>query len=248
MSAQPVVLVTGATSGIGRATALRLGSSGHHVAAVGRDTDALAMIASDTLHSFPADLMDLDQIPSLVAQVQARLGPISGLVNAAGVIATGSIADTADDAMEAMMRLNVRAPFALMRCCHSDLKVARGAVVNVSSVTGLRPFPGLAPYCVSKAALDHLTRCAAIEWAADGIRVNAVNPGVVRTNLHRRGGMDEAAYADFLQRTVQAHPLGRVGEPGEVAALIAFLLSTDSGWITGECVPIDGGRHLTAAR
>lgn len=248
MASLPVVLVTGATSGIGHATAQRLGRTGHRVAAIGRDRAALDALTSDRTTGFAADLMELDALPALVDRVRDQLGPITGLVNAAGVIASGAIADTSDADLEAMMRLNVHAPFALMRACHADLKAARGAVVNVSSVTGLRPFPNLAPYCVSKAALDHLTRCAAIEWAADGIRVNAVNPGVVRTNLHRRGGMDEDTYAGFLQRTVNAHPLGRVGEPDEVAALIGFLLSADSGWITGECVPIDGGRHLTAAR
>jgi len=249
MSARPVVLVTGATSGIGRATALRLARTGHTVAAIGRDTTALDALASEHIHGFTADLMQLDGIPGLVERIRAALGPIGGLVNAAGIIASGPIATTSDADLEAMMRLNVRAPFALMRACHADLSAAEnGAVVNVSSVTGLRSFPNLAPYCVSKAALDHLTRCAALEWAPEGIRVNAVNPGVVRTNLHRRGGMDPDAYAAFLERTVNAHPLGRVGEPDEVAALIAFLLSSDSGWITGECVPIDGGRHLTAAR
>jgi NAD(P)-dependent dehydrogenase (short-subunit alcohol dehydrogenase family) len=249
MSPLPVALVTGATSGIGRATALKLAETGHQVAAVGRDTAALASLDHPQICGFSADLMDLSAIPGLVEQVRSTLGPVARLVNCAGVIASGAIADTTDADLEAMMRLNVHAPFALLRACHADLKAdGAGAVVNVSSVTGLRPFPNLAPYCVSKAALDHLTRCAAIEWAADGIRVNAVNPGVVRTNLHRRGGMDGDAYAAFLERTVAAHPLGRVGRPEEVASLICFLLSTEAGWVTGECVPIDGGRHLTAAR
>ena len=249
MSTSPVALVTGATSGIGRATALKLAATGHQVAAIGRDAAALATLDHPAIEGFVADLMSLDAIPALVDRVRSTLGPVERLVNCAGVIASGAIADTDDDALEAMMRLNVRAPFALLRACHADLKASgQGAVVNVSSVTGLRPFPNLAPYCVSKAALDHLTRCAAIEWAEDGIRVNAVNPGVVRTNLHKRGGMDAGTYAAFLTRTVAAHPLGRIGEPDEVATLICFLLSPDAGWVTGECVPIDGGRHLTAAR
>ena len=244
-------VVTGATSGIGRATVLHLVAEGHTVSAIARDTSALDALHTTTAGAAvpcPADLLSLDSIPPLVDGIVAAHGAIQGLVNCAGVIASGAIADTADGDLERMMRLNVHAPFALMRACYAALRASKGAVVNVSSVTGLRPFPNLAPYCVSKAAIDHLTRCAAIEWAADGIRVNAINPGVIRTNLHKRGGMDEDAYAAFLARTVGAHPLGRVGEPEEAADLIAFLLSDAARWITGACVPLDGGRHLTAAR
>ena len=121
-------------------------------------------------------------------------------------------------------------------------------MVNVSSVTGLRAFPGLASYCASKAALDHLTRAAALDFAPKGVCVNAVNPGVVVTNLHRRGGMDEEKYAGFLEHAKDTHPLGRAGSPDEIAELIAFLLSEKAAWITGETIAIDGGRHLTCLR
>jgi NAD(P)-dependent dehydrogenase (short-subunit alcohol dehydrogenase family) len=112
----------------------------------------------------------------------------------------------------------------------------------------LRSFPGILAYAVSKAAVDQLTRCAALELAARGVRVNAVNPGVVVTNLHRRSGMGEEQYAAFLERSKETHPMGRAGTPEEIADLIAFLASPNSGWITGETISIDGGRHLTCAR
>ena len=96
--------------------------------------------------------------------------------------------------------------------------------------------------------MDQLTRCAALELAVKGIRVNAINPGVIRTNLHRRGGMDAKAYAAFLEHSKTTHPLGRVGEPEEAAELIAFLATSRSGWITGTTIPIDGGRAQTCAR
>jgi NAD(P)-dependent dehydrogenase (short-subunit alcohol dehydrogenase family) len=106
----------------------------------------------------------------------------------------------------------------------------------------------VAAYCVSKAAVDHLTRCAALDLAPAGVRVNAVNPGVTVTNLHRRSGMDEDRYAAFLERSKSTHPLGRPGTPEEIADLIAFLVSPQAGWITGETIAIDGGRHLTCLR
>ena len=113
-----------------------------------------------------------------------------------------------------MMAINVRAPFRLMREAFPHLKARRGNVVNISSVNGLRAFAGVAVYCSSKAALDHLSRCAALDWAPHGIRVNCINPGVTVTNLHRRGGMDDERYAAFLQRAKETHPLGRPGHAG----------------------------------
>src|SRR6185436_5546713 len=170
------------------------------------------------------------------------------LVNAAGVIASGTLDKTTDEIWESMMAVNLTAPFRLMRAAQPHLVARKGAVVNVSSVNGLRSFPGVLAYCSSKAAVDHLTRCAAIEMAPLGVRVNAVNPGVTVTNLHRRSGMDETQYAAFLERSKTTHPLGRPGQPNDIAEMIVFLASEKASWMTGETIPIDGGRHLTCAR
>jgi len=169
-------------------------------------------------------------------------------VNAAGVIASGTLETTTDEIWDTMMAVNLRAPFRLMRAALPQLVERKGSVVNVSSVNGLRSFPGVLAYCSSKAGVDHLTRCAAIELAPKGVRVNAVNPGVTVTNLHRRSGMGETQYAAFLERSKETHPLGRPGQPEDIAALILFLASDRAGWMTGETIPIDGGRHLTCAR
>lgn len=170
------------------------------------------------------------------------------LINAAGILKSGSIENTSLEGWDEMMNINLRSAFHLMKLAVPHLERSGGNVVNVSSVTGLRSFPGVLAYCVSKAALDQLTRCAALELAPRGIRVNAVNPGVVVSNLHRSGGMSEENYAAFLEHSQTTHPLGRVGEAREVAELILFLASDRAAWITGVTMSIDGGRALTCAR
>ena len=146
------------------------------------------------------------------------------------------------------MDINVRTVFHLMQLCAPHLEKTSGNVVNVSSVAGTRAFPNVVAYCVSKAAVDQLTRCAALELASKGVRVNAVNPGVVVTELHKRSGMSEEQYEGFLEHSKETHPLGRVGTPEEVADLIYFLASDKASWITGGTFAVDGGRAETCAR
>jgi NAD(P)-dependent dehydrogenase (short-subunit alcohol dehydrogenase family) len=248
-----VAIVTGASSGIGRATALGFSRGEGSVVAVGRDRSALESTIAELGHegnaiAVVAELTDVHAADAVVSAAITRFGGIDVLVNAAGIIGFGSTDQTSDEQWESMMNINVRAPFTLMRAAFPHLKARRGAVVNVSSVNGRRVFPGLSAYNTSKAALDQLTRCAAIDWAPHGVRVNAVNPGVTVTNLHRRAGLDEEKYAAFLARSKETHPLGRPGDAAEIAALILFLASDQAEWITGETVAIDGGRHLTCAR
>jgi NAD(P)-dependent dehydrogenase (short-subunit alcohol dehydrogenase family) len=255
------VVVTGASSGIGRAAAIRFGRDGGSVLAVGRKAAALRDVAREVEQAggrcepFEADVTAAAAPSEIVAAAVAAFGGLTTIVNAAGIIALGTVENTPDAAWDEMIDVNLRAPFRLMRAAAPHLAAtARSAatpaasVVNVSSVTGLRAFPGVLAYCVSKAGVDQLTRCAALELAPQGVRVNAVNPGVVVTNLHRRSGMDEPSYAAFLERSKQTHPLGRPGDADEIADLIAFLASDRAGWITGETISIDGGRHLTCAR
>jgi NAD(P)-dependent dehydrogenase (short-subunit alcohol dehydrogenase family) len=247
------VVITGASSGIGRATALRFAAAGAAVLAVGRREQALAEVgaaieqAGGRAATVAIDVTSADA-PARIVDAATRIGGITTLVNAAGIIGSGSVESTTDEQWDTMLDINVRAPFRLMRAASAELIKARGSIVNVSSVTGLRAFPGVLAYCTSKAAVDQLTRCAALELAPKGVRVNAVNPGVVISNLHRRGGMPEDAYAAFLEHSRSTHPLGRPGEPPEIADLIYFLASDQAAWITGETISIDGGRHLTCAR
>jgi NAD(P)-dependent dehydrogenase (short-subunit alcohol dehydrogenase family) len=248
------VIVTGASSGIGRATAMRFGAAGACVLAVGRNQAALDELVvhleaqGGEASAFVADVTSAEAAGQIVEAALHRFGRLTTVVNAAGIIASGTVETTTDAGWREMMAVNVDAPFRLMRAAAPALSATKGSIVTVSSVTGLRAFPGVLAYCVSKAAVDQLTRCAALELASAGVRVNAVNPGVVVSNLHRRGGIDEDRYAEFLQRSRTTHPLGRPGEPSEIAELIYFLASDRAGWITGETISIDGGRHLTCAR
>jgi NAD(P)-dependent dehydrogenase (short-subunit alcohol dehydrogenase family) len=181
------------------------------------------------------------------AECDRAFGGLDGLVNAAGVIGNGAVDATSPEEWDRVMDSNVRSIYLMTRAASALLRRKKGAVVNLSSVAATRPYAGLASYCVSKAAVDMLTRCAALDFAPDGVRVNAVNPGVVVTELHTVTNA-VADYPAFLERGKSTHPIGRVGTAEEVAALILYLLSDEAGWITGACMPIDGGRALASAR
>jgi NAD(P)-dependent dehydrogenase (short-subunit alcohol dehydrogenase family) len=249
-----VAFVTGATSGIGQACAIAFAEAGANVVCVGRRKDALTEVEqkirenmSESL-TIQADVAREDEAERAVQHAINKFGGIDILVNAAGHISNGTVENTSLTAWDDMMNVNVRAAFVLMQKAVPSLIERKGNIVNVSSVTGLRAFPGVLAYCVSKAALDQLTRCASLELAAKGVRVNAVNPGVVVTEIHKRGGMSEDAYAAFLEHSKSTHPLGRTGRPKEIASLVLYLASAEASWITGATYSIDGGRAQTCAR
>ena len=252
--ASKVVFVTGATSGIGRAIALRFAENHDRVVAIGRNSAALRALEQALTEcgarsmSLVADVTNESEMETAISRAIEHFGRLDVVVNAAGHISNGTIENTSLAAWDAMMSVNLRAVFHLMQLATPHLIKTKGNVVNISSVTGLRSFPGVLAYCVSKAGVDQLTRCAALELAPKGVRVNAVNPGVVVTEIHKRGGMDEEAYERFLEHSKTTHPLGRVGEPYEIADLVLYLASEKAAWITGATYSIDGGRALTCAR
>lgn len=249
-----VALITGASSGIGRATALLFAFNGSDVVAVGRNESELNSLKDEakdhpgTVRIHLADVTELTQVDRLVTETVENFGQIDVLVNSAGIIRSGSLEATTLDDWDKMLNVNLRSVFYLMQNCLPHLESSNGNIVNVSSVTGTRAFPGVLAYCVSKAGIDQLTRCAALELAGKGVRVNAVNPGVVVTNLHKRGGMNSDDYEKFLANAANTHPIGRAGQPEEVAELIYFLASDKANWITGATYAIDGGRAETCAR
>eukprot|EP01083_Nonionella_stella_P314370 1132260_1 len=251
-----LALITGASSGIGLATAKIFVSEGAQICVTGRSVHALEKLSTELGCSYVAGDLSNETVPEkVVTDAASRLGGLTTLVNCAGILkggAFGSEKCNLDNFMD-NFNINTKAVFQMMQHATPYLiKAGREAgpsIINVSSVNGKQSFQGCANYCASKAATDQLTRCAAVDLAKDGIRVNAVNPGVILTELQKRGGLDDEQYAAFLKRAVEhAHPLGRVGSPEEVGNLIAFLASDKSAFITGETIAIDGGRQCLGAR
>ncbi|HYM80459.1 MAG TPA: glucose 1-dehydrogenase [Candidatus Limnocylindria bacterium] len=248
-----VMLVSGASSGIGRACTLALGGAGAMIVAGGRRVERLQEVAKQVTDAggealvVTGDVRDSAICEAWIRSAVERFGGVDGLVNAAGVLGNGAIQDTTTEEWDRILDSNLRSLFLLTRSATPELIRRRGAVVNISSVASHRPYAGLLAYCVSKAAVDMLTRCAALDLAPHGVRVNAVNPGVVVTELHTVTGA-MADYAAFLERSKTTHPIGRVGSAEEVASLVAYLLSEEASWITGATYAIDGGRALASAR
>lgn len=251
-------LVTGASSGIGRETCRVLSLQGAKVVGTGRNESELSSLKSEgaIVDFIVADLTKPGECKRTVTESALILDGLTTVVNAAGVLRGGAMGTIDLDNYNYNMLCNTQAPFEIM--IHAipllkDKKEFYPSIVNVSSVNGKQSFAGCATYCMSKAALDQLTRCASIDLARDGIRVNAVNPGVIKTNLQKAGGFTDEQYEAFLKRSIETtHPiaasLGRVGEPAEVGELIAFLVSDKAKFITGECIAIDGGRQNLGAR
>jgi NAD(P)-dependent dehydrogenase (short-subunit alcohol dehydrogenase family) len=240
------LLVTGGSSGIGRAIALRAREAGAEVAIMARRRDAVERAAKEI--GAIAVAGDVRSPEDAARAVRAFPG-LTTLVNAAGVIGGAGTADTTREEWGRIMSINVDGTVEMCRAALEPLKAAgeKGAIVNLSSVTGTRPFAQVTAYCASKAAVDMYTRCLALELAPFKVRVNAIAPGVVVTNLHTVTGAVKD-YPAFLARGKETHPLGFVGEPDDVAWMAIYLCSDLARWVTGGVFPLDGGRALMSAR
>lgn len=252
-----VVLITGGSSGIGAGAALHFASLGCRLAICGRSKENLQKIMKqcidsglpkEKINSILGDVCVVADCKRTVKEVIDRYGRLDVLVNSAGMQIPGSIETTKLEDYDKQMNTNVRSVFVLTQFAVPHLIKTKGNIVNVSSVAGLRSFPGILAYNMSKAAVDQFTRAVALELADKGVRVNAVNPGVIVTEIHKRGGMSEQDYQQFLDRCKTTHALGRAGTVQEVAKGIAFLASDDASFITGETLSIDGGRGIMCPR
>lgn len=248
-----VVLITGASSGIGAAAAKQFAGLGASLALTGRNLENLENIAAQcptTPKPFiiTGELTNENDTKHILEATIKHYGRLDVLVNNAGILEAGAIENTSLGQYDRVMDTNVRTIYHLSMLAVPHLIKTKGNIVNVSSVNGIRAFPGVLAYCMSKAAVDQFTRCAALDLAPKQVRVNSVNPGVTVTDLHKRSGMQEEQYKEFLAKSKQTHALGRPGHPDEVAKAIVYLASEDASFITGASLPVDGGRHAMCPR
>jgi len=241
-----LALVTGGSAGIGCAIARELLGFGADVLLAARDDKALEITCAELLEDFPdrevqgfvADVADEEQRRELLDWVEDFGEGLQILVNNAGGNINKPSTDYSDDEWRQVFEINVFAAFELSRYAYPLLtRHAASSIVNVGSVSGMTHVRTGAPYGMSKAAMHQMTRNLAVEWAEDGIRVNAVAPWYIRT----RRTSDKLADPDYLDEVLLRTPLGRIGEPEEVAAAVAFLCLPAAGYITGECIAVDGG-------
>lgn len=242
-----VVIVTGASSGIGADAAKQFATQGAKVVLVGRNVENLNAVRN----SFPAGAEALiitadvrTGADEIIDKTIKGFGQIDILINNAGILKSGTIETTTVADFDEVLSVNLRSVFKLTQAAVPHLVKTKGNIVNVSSVAGVRAFPNVVSYCVSKAALDQFTKCISLELAPKGVRVNSVNPGTVVTNIHQRSGMDGEQYVAYLERGKSTHALGRVGDVADVSSAILFLAGDTASFVTGSCLIVDGGKHV----
>jgi 3-oxoacyl-[acyl-carrier protein] reductase len=241
-------LVTGGSRGIGRAIVERLAADGAVVVFSyqrdeGAAADVVAAVAANAdggsagrAMAVQADLGSRDAGRILYQSAEDAVGPLDILVNNAGVAPTDLIADCSDEDFAEVLTVNLSAPFALIREAARRMRDG-GRIINVSTLNTVMAGPGMAAYASSKAALELLSRVAAYELGERGITVNSVLPGATDTDLFRSNNPDEDGYAGMLAMT----PLRRLGQPADVADVVAFLASADGRWVTGQAIRASGG-------
>jgi meso-butanediol dehydrogenase / (S,S)-butanediol dehydrogenase / diacetyl reductase len=240
-----VVIVTGAGSGIGSATVRRLFAEGASIVAVDVNKGAVERIAAefdsgDRVVAIGADISDREQVFALVDEAVERFGVLYGLANCAGIRGIGSVLDTDPDAWDKVIAVNLKGTFTMCQAFARAMREAsaHGAIMNLSSAAGIRGVPNRLPYAASKFGVIGISQTMALELGPLGIRVNAITPGMIRTPMTEPMFTDPANAA----RIRAAHPLGREGQPEEIASVIAFLLSEDASFMTGAVLVADGGK------
>ncbi len=236
-----VCIVTGAAQGIGEACARRLAREGAHLVLADIDDARGEALAAELQGLYVhCDVGDKTQVDTLVARTLLAHGRIDVLVNNAGIFKAADFLDITEADFDAVLRVNLKGAFLVGQAVAREMaKAGRGSIVNMSSVNGVLAIPNIASYNVSKGGINQLTRVMALALADKGIRVNAVAPGTIATELAAKAVLtSEDAKKKIMMRT----PLKRLGEPAEVADCVAFLASDAASYVTGEIVVVDGGR------
>ncbi|HMQ06033.1 MAG TPA: SDR family oxidoreductase [Saprospiraceae bacterium] len=239
-------IITGGTSGIGYATAQRFIRGGYDVIITGRNQNKLEMASKELgEHSIPflLDMADPEKIPTFVLKVHEMMGSIDVLVNNAGINLKKDFTEVTDQDFEAIIRINQSSVFALSREVVRVMlnQETKGAIIHISSMAAYYGIPKVIAYTASKSAIEGMTRSMAVDLSPKGIRVNAVVPGYIRTPMTDRAlDHDHERKSRVLQKT----PMGRLGEPVEVANAIFFLASEEASFITGHALRVDGGNSI----
>jgi NAD(P)-dependent dehydrogenase (short-subunit alcohol dehydrogenase family) len=238
-------IVTGAGSGIGRACARALAREGANVALVGRRRDRLEQLADEIGNSalaLQADVASKDQIDRVVADTAKHFGGINVLLNNAGTLHIGTAEEITEEQWDETFNLNVRGLWLLSRAVLPHMrKAGGGSIINMASVLGINGARNRAAYAASKGAVVLLTKCMAIDHGGDNIRVNAICPSFVETELTAKVMIHAPNPGQVRSERTAAHPIGRLGKPEDVAGMAVYLASDDSSWVTGAVFPVDGG-------
>lgn len=241
-----VALVTGASKGMGAGIAQRLAAEGAIVVTVARDRVRLEKVvrsieeAGGAAIAIPADLATKAGIDELFASIKDKFGRLNVLVNNAGIDVLGTLSDITPDVIDLHHALNVKALLLATQAAAPLFPAKGGVIINISSGSALTPLPSAHVYSSTKGAVDVLTRSLAMELGPRGIRVVGVAPGFTQTEGMDDLGMDDVQRNAIIART----PLRRIGQPSDIAAVVAFLASADAGWITGETIQVGGGLRL----
>lgn len=240
-----IALITGAGTGIGRAIALAFVREGAKVALVGRREEPLELLAhelGDAALVCCADVSKQIDIDHTVSQVATHFGGINVLVNNAGVLHIGTAEQISEDQWDQTFNVNVRAVWLLSRVVLPHMrKAGGGSIINVASVLGINGARLRAAYAASKGAVVLLTKCMAIDHGPDKIRVNAICPSFVETDLTAEVIRKAPDPSGVRRERIGVHPIGRLGEPEDIAGMAVYLASDDAGWVTGGVMPVDGG-------